>query len=126
MGKNHSESIGGNKTIDVAGNHTENIGGKVVLDVGGTHTENVGGNVTISLAANLTESVDGAYSESVKKDYSLKAKTILLKADDSITLQAGSAKITLSKNGDITISGKNINLKGSGNVVVKGSKVSAN
>ncbi len=126
VGKNHSESIGGNKTIDVAGNHTENIGGKVVLDVGGTHTENVGGNVTISLAANLTESVDGAYSESVKKDYSLKAKTILLKADDSITLQAGSAKITLSKNGDITISGKNINLKGSGNVVVKGSKVSAN
>jgi type VI secretion system secreted protein VgrG len=126
VGKNQTETIGANKTISVGGNHTESIDGKVVIDVGGTHTESIQGNVTITMAANLKESVEGTYTEAVTKDYSLKAKTITLKADDSITLQTGSAKITMSKNGDITISGKNVTVKGSGDVVLKGSKISAN
>ncbi|MEY4590479.1 MAG: hypothetical protein RL497_2555 [Pseudomonadota bacterium] len=126
VGKNQTESIGVNKTISVGGNHTESIGGKVVIDVGGTHTESVTGNITISTDGNFSETVKGTYTESVTKDYAVKAKTITLKADDSITFQTGSAKITMSKNGDITISGKNVTVKGSGDVVLKGSKVSAN
>lgn len=126
VGKNQTETIGSNKTISVGGNHTESITGKVVIDVGGTHTESVTGNITISTDGNFNESVKGTYTETVTKDYSVKAKTITLRADDSITFQTGSAKITMSKNGDITISGKNVTVKGSGDVVLKGSKVSAN
>jgi type VI secretion system secreted protein VgrG len=49
-----------------------------------------------------------------------------MEADKQITLKTGSAKIVMKSNGDITISGKNINVKGSGKVILKGSKVSAN
>jgi len=45
---------------------------------------------------------------------------------DQITLKCGSAEITLKKNGDITIKGKDIQLKGDGNVILKGSKVTSN
>jgi type VI secretion system secreted protein VgrG len=62
----------------------------------------------------------------VTKAYKASAKTISLEAADEITLKTGSAKIVMKKNGEITISGKDINVKGSGNVVLKGSKVLAN
>ena len=82
--------------------------------------------MTISVDKDLKETVNGKYTEAVTKEYGLKAKTITMQADDQITLKTGSAQIVMKKNGDITISGKNINVKGSGNVVLKGSKVSAN
>jgi type VI secretion system secreted protein VgrG len=62
----------------------------------------------------------------VKKEYSLTAKKITLNAEDELLLVSGSAKILLKKNGDIEISGGKINIKGSGNVVVKGSKIAEN
>jgi type VI secretion system secreted protein VgrG len=43
-----------------------------------------------------------------------------------ITVKTGSASIQMKKNGDITIEGKTINIKGSGNVVVKGQKILQN
>lgn len=134
VGKNHSESIKKNSTIDVGENHSETIGknstlsvGKNIdISIGDNHTENVGKNMTVTVGKDLEEKVKGNYKEAVTKDYGLKAKTITLQADNEITLKTGSAKIIMKKNGDITISGKNINVKGSGNVVLKGSKVTAN
>jgi type VI secretion system secreted protein VgrG len=113
-----------NKTVD--NNQTEAIGKNKSIDVGENHNETIGKNMTISIGKDLTEAVDGKYNENVSKAYNLKAKTINMDADDQITLQTGSAKIVMKSNGDITISGKNINVKGSGNVVLKGSKVTAN
>ena len=134
VGNNEDESIGKNKSITVGDNHTESIGknmslsvGKnISIDIAENHTESVGKNMTISVTKNLRETVDGQYVENVTKDYALSAKTITMKADDQITLKTGSASIVMKKNGDITISGKNINIKGSGNVVLKGSKVTNN
>jgi type VI secretion system secreted protein VgrG len=82
--------------------------------------------MTISVEKDLTENINGKYVEKVTKAYEASAKTISLEAADEITLKTGSAKIIMKKNRDITISGKNINVKGSGNVVLKGSKVLAN
>ncbi len=126
VGKNQSENIGENKKIDVGKNHTESIGKNVDITIGENHTESIGKNMTINVAKDLKETVDGKYTEAVTKEYGLQAKSITMQADDQITLKTGSAKIVMKKNGDITISGKNINVKGSGNVVIKGSKVSAN
>lgn len=134
VSNNQTESIGKNKTIDVGDNHSETIGKDMTLkvgkntsiDVGESHTESVGKNMTISVKKDLSETVSGTYTESVTKDYGLKAKTITMQADDQITLKTGSASIVMKNNGDITISGKNINVKGSGNVVIKGSKVTSN
>ena len=134
VGNNQSESIGKNKTIDVKENHTESIGKNMTLSVGKNisidisenHSETIGKNMTIGIGKDLKETVEGQYLENVTKEYALKAKTITLNADDQITLKTGSASIVMKKNGDITISGKNINVKGSGNVVLKGSKVTNN
>ena len=82
--------------------------------------------MSIIVEKDLQETVNGKYIEAVTKEYGLKAKTIVLEADKQITFKTGSAQIVMKSNGDITISGKNINVKGSGNVVLKGSKVLAN
>ncbi|SMF29668.1 type VI secretion system secreted protein VgrG [Alteromonadaceae bacterium Bs31] len=126
VGNDESESIGNNKTISVGKNHSESIGGNKSLTVSGDHSESISKSMTISVSKDLKETVSGAYQETVTKEYGLKAKEILMTADKQITLKTGSAKIVMKSNGDITISGKNINIKGSGNVVLKGSKVTAN
>lgn len=134
VGNNQTESIGKNKTIDVGDNHTETIGknmslsvGKnITIDISENHTETIGKNMTIGISKDLRETVEGQYTENVTKDYALKAKTITMTADDQITLKTGSASIVMKKNGDITISGANVNVKGSGNVVIKGSKITNN
>ncbi len=113
-----------NKTVD--NNQTETIGKNKSISIGDNHTETIGKNMSITVGKDLTEQVDGKYSETVVKAYNMKAKTITMNADDQITLQTGSAKIVMKSNGDITISGKTINVKGSGNVILKGSKVTSN
>lgn len=131
---NQSENIRKDKSTDVGGSHTESIakdmsisvGKNIAIDIGENHTESIGKNMTISVDKDLKESVQGKYTEKVTKEYGLNAKSITLQANDQITLKTGSASIVMKKNGDITISGKNINVKGSGNVVIKGSKVTAN
>ncbi|NQZ28558.1 MAG: type VI secretion system tip protein VgrG [Colwellia sp.] len=113
-----------NKTVN--NNQTENIIKNKTIEVGQNHRESITGNMIINVDKDLTENVNGKYVEKVTKAYEASAKTITLEAADEITFKTGSAKITMKKNGDITISGKNINIKGSGNVVLKGSKVLAN
>mgnify|MGYP000571896853 CR=1 FL=1 len=113
-----------NKTVN--NNQTETIGKNKSISVGENHDEDVAKNMTISVGADLRESVEGNYSEAVTKAYDLTAKTITMQAQDRIVLQTGSAKIVMNSNGDITITGANITVKGSGDVVVKGSKVMSN
>jgi len=112
------------KTVN--NNQFETIRGNKTINVTKDHDEGVKGNMTIKVDKDLKETVTGQYIESVTKDYALHAKTIRLDADDSITIKTGSASIVMKSNGDITLSGKTINIKGSGNVVIKGSKVITN
>ena len=61
-------------------------------------------------------------------------KKLLIDAGDQITIQTGSASITMKKDGTITIKGKDITIDGSGkinvkassDVVIKGNKISQN
>ena len=50
----------------------------------------------------------------------------LIDIKDELTIKVGKASITLKKNGDITIQGKNISTKGSGNIVMKAKKILEN
>ncbi len=113
-----------NKTVN--NNQTETIKKNKTIDVGKDHKEIIQANMTITVDKDLKESVRGKYLEDVTKDYGLRAKTITMNADDEIIIQTGAAKMVMKSNGDITLSGKTINIKGSGNVVIKGSKVITN
>ncbi len=113
-----------NKTVN--NNQTETVDGNKTINIGKDHRENITGKMTLNIEKDLRESVKGKYLEDVIEGYNLHAKTITMDADEKIIIKTGSAQIVMNSNGDITISGKNITVKGSGNVVLKGSKVSAN
>ncbi len=127
VGENQSEAIGKNKSISVGTNHTETIGKNKMLDVGANHTESIGKDMSLSVGKNLSESIGTNHTIDVGKNFALSA-------GDSIVLKTGSASISMKKNGDITIKGKNISVKGSGKinikasstVAIKGSKVTNN
>ncbi len=126
VGKNQSETIGKDKTISVGDNHSETIGKDKTLSVGANHTEDIAKNMTLTVGKDLQETISANHKESVTKGYSLDAEKILMDAKKEITIKTGSAKIVMKSNGDILIQGKNITMKGSSNVVIKGSKVGVN
>ena len=135
VGENQSESIGKNKTIDVGANHTENIGENKTLDVGGDHSETIGGNMTLTVGGNQEESIGKDRTIDVGANATNNiGKKLGIVAGDQIVLKTGSASITMKKNGDIIIKGKNLTLQGSGKinikasstVAIKGSKVTNN
>jgi type VI secretion system secreted protein VgrG len=133
--KNNENTIVENdSSLVVKSNRLDDVTKNKTVNVGKDHDESVGGNMVINVAKDLRETIKGEYAESVAKGYGLQAKGITLEADDEITIKTGSAKIIMKKNGEITISGKDITFKGSGkitakasgNVILKGSKVVAN
>lgn len=150
VGASHSESVGANMTVNVGSNLTESvavnyaetvgaameltIGAEFVETVGKDKTQAIGDRKSVSVGADSSEDVGGARTVTVGKDQQLSVgKKLLVDAGDEITFKTGSASLTMKKDGSIsikgkgiTVNGKDINIKGSGNVVLKGSKVLAN
>lgn len=54
------------------------------------------------------------------------AKKLILTAEDIVVIKSGAASIELRKDGTVRFTGSTINVKGSENVTVKGSKVFGN
>ena len=128
------EKIGNNKTTNVGKvheetvgeNHIKSVGNDVNIRVSNNHTETIGNDMVITVSKNNFKTVEGDQGTTVTKAQFIKAKTILLEAEDKIVFQTGKAKIVMQKNGDILVDGKNINILGSGNVVVDGKKTMIN
>ncbi|MGY4828974.1 type VI secretion system Vgr family protein [Sphaerotilaceae bacterium SBD11-9] len=120
-------AVGAAQTITVGANQSTSVGAKQSYDVGSDRSLTVGGGQTTKVAkARKTE---------VGEDDLLKVgKNLLVEAADSISFKTGSAVITLKKDGTITIKGKDItidgsgkiNVKASGDIVMKGSKIQQN
>ena len=126
---NSAETIGGAKELTIGAAYAVTVGGAMNTAVGGAMVEEVGGLKSVNVGKTMGENVGGNrsatigknFSETVKEEYSLKAKKIVLQADDEITLKTGSATIFMKKSGDILISGKNVEVKGSGKIALKAS-----
>ncbi len=150
IGANMSLSVGANKTETVAAASTETVGAAKAVTIGAAYQVTVGAalnetvgaakaeqigaaksvivgsELTLSVGGDLVQSIGGKKKAEVAKEFDLKAKKVQVIADDQIVFKTGSAQIVLKKNGDITIQGKNINIKGSGNLTLKGSKIKEN
>ncbi len=135
VGVNETITIGASRDITIGASETRTIGAAEVITVGGVLTLAVGAATTITAGAAATTNVGGNSSTQVGGSAAVAAgKSLSLTAGDAIQLQTGKAGITLKKDGTITITGKDINLKASGkinikassNVTVKGSKISQN
>lgn len=143
IGKDRTESVGGNETISVEKDRSETVSGNETVSVGKNRTHSVTKNDSLDVSENRsasigkddTVSVEANRSASVGKNDSLDvSKKLVISAGDEISITAGQASITLKKNGEIKIKGKDITLEGSGkinvkassDVAIKGSKVTAN
>ncbi len=143
IGENRTESVGKNESISIGEDRTESVGKDENISIGENRTESVGKDETITISENRTEDVGQKETVSIgdnrehkigKDDILSVGKKLLVDAGDEIVFQTGSASITMKKNGDITIDGKDINIKGSGkinakassDIVMKGSKIKQN
>jgi type VI secretion system secreted protein VgrG len=141
--QNRTETVHQNETVTIDLNRVHTVGLIDTLTVGAARLHSVGAaeQITVGAAQSITvggsqtTSVGGSQSTSVGKDRAVSigkndaltvGKKLTINAGDEIVLKTGSASITMKKNGDITIQGKQINIKGSGNVVIKGQKISQN
>ena len=159
IGKNRSENVGENETVSIGSNQSLSVGKNRDKSVGENESNSVGADQTVSIGANRskdvakdeTNSIGSNQSSTIGKDARLDVgaerqtsigkddklsvgKKLLIDAGDEIVLNTGSASISMKKNGDIVIKGKNITLNGSGkinikassDVTIKGSKIKQN
>lgn len=92
------------------------------------------GNVLQTAPGNRFDRVGGRWSQQVARDADLTvARELVVTAGDQLTLKSGSALIRLQKDGSIQISGTDIaiagirvQVKGSGDVVIKGARTLTN
>jgi type VI secretion system secreted protein VgrG len=147
----YRQSIEKTKSVSVTQGSDESVGKDKSIHVGGSFTTTCDGAVSVS--ASLSTTVEAKKDATVKTDKNLVLdagldvtqksgkKTIiaagddlaiktdkkaLISAADELTIKVGEARIVLKKNGDISINGKDLNLKGSGAVTTKGSSVDNN
>ncbi len=151
VGKNRTESVGGTESISVGKDRTESVSGQESIDIGkdraltiaGGSTVSVGKDESVTVANNRIDEVGKNEDVTIgknrthsigEKDSLSVGKQLLIDAGDEIVIKAGDASITMKKDGTITIKGKDItldaggkiNAKASGDVILKGSKVTQN
>ncbi len=126
IGKALSEDVGAKYTMSVAEDATMSVGKAMTVTVAKNMGISVDDAMTLAVTKDSTVSIDGANKVTVAKAFGLEAKEVTIEGKDKITLKCGSAEITMEKNGDIKIKGKDIQLKGDGDVILKGSKVTSN
>lgn len=118
-------SVGAYYKQSIGGPMTQSVGGKKGVQVGGNLTEKVGGKQTTQIGGDLLEKVGGKYSEKVAAAYKLNAQTIVLEADNSITLKTGSASITMKSGGTIVIKGTKVTTEGTAKIEEKAPQINS-
>lgn len=135
--------VGGDQQSSIGGNQSTTVGGGQTINVGASQAISVGANRSLSIGNDHSEQIAGTWGTTVGKDASLGVATslaistgssatlafggdALIDGGDQLLLQTGAAANLMKKNGDILIDGKDINIKASGNVVIKGTKILEN
>ncbi len=143
IGNDLTESIGNNKTMEVTKNHTETIGENMSITVGKNFDHQtadnstvqvgkdsrttIGDNASLSVGKDTLVELSGNLRTTVNKDVSGQVtKGIMVSSDKEIVFKSGSASLTLKNNGEIILNGGKITVKGSKDVIVKGSKIAEN
>jgi type VI secretion system secreted protein VgrG len=114
IGSNRKESVGKDENITIGANRSEAVGKNESIDIGDSRTENVVKSEKVTIGENRTHKVG-------KDDLLDVGKNLVITVADSITLVTGDASITMKKNGDIQIKGKNLKLDASGKIQIKAS-----
>src|SRR5215831_10241199 len=123
VGVNEMINVGAAQEVTVGGAQTVTVGAAQTVTVGLERAVTVGLNQDVNIGTNLSENIGNNHQEDVGKDDTLKVgNKLTIDADDEIVIKTGQASITMKKDGTITLQGKNITIKGSGQIVVQASK----
>ena len=135
VGSSQQTTVGTNQAITVGANQSITVGTDQTTAVGSRQATTVGADKTLNVGRDSMEQIAGMSSTSIGSDASLSigsnlnlniAKASMIDAGDELVLKTGAALQTMKKNGDITIQGKNIIIKASRNLVLKGSNILQN
>ena len=135
VSQNETVTVSLTRTHTVGINEAITVGAAQEVSVGATRSLTVGGSQSTSIGKDHTATIGANRQVQVGKDEKLHVgKTISIDAGDQITIKTGEASITMKKDGTITIKGKDItlvgsgkvNVKASGDIVMKGSKILQN
>ena len=135
VGGSQQTTVGTNQAITVGTNQSITVGSDQTTSVGHSQATSVGADKTLDIGRDSMEQIAGMSSTSIGSDASLNigsnlnlniAKTSMIVAGDELILKTGAASQSMKKNGDIAIQGKNITIKASGYLVLKGKKILPN
>jgi len=127
VGDDQTTTIGKNSAISIGKDKTQTIGGNESIDVGADRNVAVGSNQAESISGTADMVVGDDVSLSFGQDMSMNVgKNMLVNAEDELLFKSGKASGTFKKNGDIAIQGKDILIKASGDLILKGSKILEN
>jgi type VI secretion system secreted protein VgrG len=115
VGAAQEVSVGAMRALTVGANQTTNIGINHSETVGSNHSEEIGSNHSATIGANRQVQIG-------KDDKLQIGKTLAIDVADQITITTGKASITMKKDGTITIQGKDVTIKGSGEITATASK----
>jgi type VI secretion system secreted protein VgrG len=135
VGAMQAITVGANQSTNVGANQSTDVGASRSINVGADQATTIGGGLNTQVGGDEGRAVSGGRTSTVGKDDSLTVtNNFIVTAGDSVTIKTGDAVITMKKDGTIDIKGKDItidgsgkiNVKASGDVVVKGSKITQN
>jgi type VI secretion system secreted protein VgrG len=116
-------TIGAAYQVSVGAAMNESVGAAKAMEIGGNYAQAVGGNKLVSVGGDVSESFAKNHSENTAEKFALVVgKEIVIDAKEAIVLNCGKASIALKKDGTILIEGKDLTLKGSGEIVAQASK----
>ena len=134
VGAAQSHDVGASDTWSVGADQSVSIGGAQSFEIGKARSATVGADDTAEIGGARVLKVAKASLVEVGEDGTIKiGKALVIEAKDSLVLKCGSAAVVLKKDGTITIEGKEITvngskitLKSSGDIAMKGSKITQN
>ena len=127
IGAAYQVSVGAAMNNSIGASKSENVGVNKSVEVGSDSTEKVGSNKGVEAGKDISNSSGKKMTLTAGDDFTISgAKKGLIDIADELTIQCGKAVIQMKKNGDILIDGKKIDVKGSGDIVMKAKNILQN
>jgi type VI secretion system secreted protein VgrG len=135
VGINEAITVGAAQAITVGAAQAITVGAGQSVSVGAEQTNTIGDVQTTSVGADQTNTISKNRTSEIGEEDAVKVgKKLTLDAGEEILIKTGDASIQMKKDGTITITGKDIEINGSGkievkadsDVTIKGSKVGIN